>query len=284
VEEQEEPAEFSVSTNLVRFGPYLVDRRAGEVCKHNQRIRLSGQPFEVLSMLLERPGEVVTREEIRQRLWTANIFVDSERSLNSAVKKLRRALNDDPQSPRYIETLPRKGYRFIGTIEPPTVTEPTSGDERGDRASSFLTPDLPNGPLVPADNCAIPQHAESVRYRNKSMIAIGVAALLAIGSFVIDRPNRKPRVAGVVVPPKSLNFRSSIAVLGFKNLSSGRDADWLSTAFTRMLSTELAAGDKIRIIPEETVTRAKIDLGLQEKNGYPRDALRRAISSSLRKD
>jgi DNA-binding winged helix-turn-helix (wHTH) protein len=259
VEEQKEPAEFSVSTNLVRFGPYLVDRRAGEVCKHNQRIRLSGQPFEVLSMLLER-------------------------SLNSAVKKLRRALNDDPQSPRYIETLPRKGYRFIGTIEPLTVTEPTSGDERGDRASSFLTPDLPNGPLVPADNGAIPQHAESVRNRNKWMIAIGVAALLAIGSFVIYRPNRKPRVAGVVVPPKSLNFRSSIAVLGFKNLSSGRDADWLSTAFTRMLSTELAAGDKIRIIPEETVTRAKIDLGLQEKNGYPRDALRRAISSSLRKD
>jgi DNA-binding response OmpR family regulator len=102
VEGQKETKEFSISTNLIRFGPYQVDRRAGEVRKHNQRIRLSGQPFEVLSLLLERPGEVVTREEIQQRLWTENIFVDFERSLNSAIK-LRGALNDDPQGPRYIE-------------------------------------------------------------------------------------------------------------------------------------------------------------------------------------
>ena len=115
------------------------------------------------------------------------------------------------------------------------------------------------------------------------MIVIGVAALITIGSVVIYRTNHKPPIAGVAIPPKSANSRSSIAVLGFKNLSSGRDADWLSTAFTRMLSTELAAGDKIRIIPEETVARAKIDLGLQEKNGYPRDTLR-ALRADLGSD
>jgi eukaryotic-like serine/threonine-protein kinase len=271
VEGQKEAREFSVSTNLVRFGPYQVDRRAGEVRKHNQRIRLSGQPFEVLSLLLERPGEVVTREEIRQRLWTGNIFVDFERSLNSAVKKLRQALNDDPQSPRYIETLPKKGYRFIGAIEPPTPMEPAAGEEPRDHAPSFLPPDLPTGP---AGDATLPPPTEPASNHRRWMVVIGVAALIALSSFVVYRTNRKLRVARNAVPAKSVTFRSSIAVLGFKNLSSDRDADWLSTAFTRMLSTELATGDKIRVIPEETVARAKIDLRLQEKNGYPRETLR----------
>lgn len=283
MEGQKETGRFSNPTNLVRFGPYQVDRRAGEVRKHSQRIRLSGQPLEVLSLLLERPGEVVTREEIRQRLWTANIFVDFEHSLNSAVKQLRHALNDDPQSPRYIETLPKKGYRFIGTIEPSAAMGPAAGEEPGDPASSFLTPDPPSEPPVSAGGATIPPPPEPALNHRRWMVAIGVAALIAIGSVVVYRTSRKLRVAGDAVPRKSVKFRSSIAVLGFKNLSSGREADWLSTAFTRMLSTELAAGDKIRIIPEETVARAKVDLGLQEENGYPRDTLR-ALRADLGSD
>lgn len=283
VEEQKKAGEFSNSTNLVRFGPYQVDRRAGEVRKHNQRIRLSGQPFEVLSLLLERPGEVVTREEIRQRLWTANIFVDFERGLNSAVKQLRHALNDDPQSPRYIETLPKKGYRFIGTLEPSTAMETAAGEEPGNPAPSFLAPDPPSEPPVAAGRAALSPPTEPASNHRRWMVVIGVAALIAISSLVIYRTNRKPRVARNAVSPKSVTFRSSIAVLGFKNLSSGRDADWLSTAFARMLSTELATGDTIRVIPEETVARAKNDLGLQEKNGYPRDTLR-ALRADLGSD
>jgi DNA-binding winged helix-turn-helix (wHTH) protein/tetratricopeptide (TPR) repeat protein/TolB-like protein len=283
VEGQKEDRGFSISTNLVRFGPYQVDRRAGEVRKHNQRIRLSGQPFEVLSLLLERPGEVVTREEIRQRLWTENIFVDFERSLNSAIKKLRGALNDDPQSPRYIETLPKKGYRFIGTIEPPNAMEPAAGEEPEDPAPSFLTPDPSREPPVPTGGAPFPPPPEPALNHRRWMVAIGVAALIAIGSVFVYRTSRKLRVAGDAVPPKSVNFRSSIAVLGFKNLSSDRESDWLSIAFTRMLSTELATGDKIRIIPEETVARAKVDFGLQEKNGYPRDTLR-ALRADLGSD
>jgi tetratricopeptide (TPR) repeat protein/TolB-like protein len=212
-----------------------------------------------------------------------NVFVDFERSLNSAVKKLRRALNDDPQSPRYIETLPKKGYRFIGAIEPPTVMESAVSDERGDSGSSFLTLDLPSGPLVPADDGSLPPSSEPASNRRRWVLAIGVAALIAISSVIVYRTSRKLHIAGDPVAPKTVNSRSSIAVLGFKNLSSGRDADWLSTAFTRMLSTELATGDKIRIISEETVARAKIDLGLQEKNGYPRDTLR-ALRTDLGSD
>src|ERR1700704_1775665 len=128
----------SVSSQcFVGFGPYLLDRRTGELRKHGIRIKLSGQPLEVLVLLLERPGEVVSREELRQRLWANDVFVDFERSLNSAVKKLRRALNEDPQEPRYIETHLRKGYRFIGVIEQeraPTLG-PAASDASGNNRS-----------------------------------------------------------------------------------------------------------------------------------------------------
>lgn len=282
VEGPKKAGEFSVSTNLVRFGPYQVDRRAGLVRKHDQRIRVSGQPFEILSLLLERPGDVVTREEIRQRLWAEHIFVDFERSLNSAIKKLRGALNDDPQNPRYIETVPKKGYRFIGTIEPPSATTPAASEQPKNPASrSFLSRILFTGiPLSVADSTNPPPTKQDSGYWR--WIVAGVVILSVVGGGVIYRSHRKP-VVGNAASPKSANFRSTIAVLGFKNLSSGRDADWLSTAFTRMLSTELAAGDKIRVIPEETVTRAKEDLSLQAKNGYPRDTLR-ALRSDLGSD
>ena len=268
-----------LTASVVRFGPYQVDRRAGEVRKHGQRIRLSGQPFEVLSLLLERPGEVVTREEIRQRLWREDIFVDFERSLNSAIKKLRQALNDDSQDPRYIETLPKKGYRFIATAETETSGEPLADTESGDLATLPLASD-PASQHTPMD--AVLGLRESPPARRKLMVALAITLLLAVG-LVAYRASRKSRTVISNAPAKSANFRSSIAVLGFRNLSSNRDSDWLSTAFTRMLSTELAAGEKIRIIPEETVVRAKVDLGLQEKNGYPRETLR-ALRTDLGSD
>jgi Tol biopolymer transport system component/DNA-binding winged helix-turn-helix (wHTH) protein len=114
------------SHKRVRFGTFEVDLRAGEVRKGGLRIKLHRQPFEVLAMLLERPGEVVTREELQQKLWLSDTFVDFEHGLNKAINKLREALGDDADNPRYIETLPRRGYRFVGPIAPPvqdTVTE-----------------------------------------------------------------------------------------------------------------------------------------------------------------
>ena len=91
-------------SDLTRFGPYEVDRKNGEVRKYGIKLKLAGQPLEVLLLLIERAGEVVTREELKQRLWPEDVFVDFERSLNSAVKKLRAALSDNPENPRYIET------------------------------------------------------------------------------------------------------------------------------------------------------------------------------------
>jgi DNA-binding winged helix-turn-helix (wHTH) protein/tetratricopeptide (TPR) repeat protein len=99
------------------FGVFQANLAARELRKHGVRVRLLGQPFCILSMLLERPGEVVTREEMRQRLWTSETFVDFEHSLNTAIKKLRAALGDSPENSRYIETVPRVGYRFVAPIQ-----------------------------------------------------------------------------------------------------------------------------------------------------------------------
>ena len=102
---------------MYRFGVFQANLAARELRKHGVRVRLPGQPFCILSMLLEKSGEVVTREEMRQRLWTADTFVDFEHSLNTAMKKLRAALSDSPENSRYVETVPRLGYRFIAPVE-----------------------------------------------------------------------------------------------------------------------------------------------------------------------
>src|SRR5918999_5166036 len=105
------------SLNVKRFGTFEVDLRARELRKGGIRIRLQDQPFEILAVMLERPGEVVTRDELRERLWPAGTFVDFEHSLNAAVKRLRAALGDDADNPRFVETLHKRGYRFIAAVQ-----------------------------------------------------------------------------------------------------------------------------------------------------------------------
>ena len=131
---------------IVRFDVYALDLRAGELFKTGRKIKFQEQPFRILAMLLEHPGQLVTREELRQKLWPQDTFVDFDHSLNTAIKKLRRALGDDAGHPRFVETLPRRGYRFVGSVlehpQPPveTAAEPPQGlvgrvcvlcDERG---------------------------------------------------------------------------------------------------------------------------------------------------------
>jgi DNA-binding winged helix-turn-helix (wHTH) protein len=104
------------SRSILRFGVFEVDVRAGELRKQGMRIKLQEQPFHVLTILLQQPGEVVTREELRSENWPADTFVDFDNSLNTAINKLREALGDSADSPRFIETLPRRGYRFIAPV------------------------------------------------------------------------------------------------------------------------------------------------------------------------
>src|SRR5208282_5217555 len=104
-------------SRIVRFGTYEADLNTRELRKGGVRIKVYGQPFEVLAMLIERPGELVTREALLRRLWPTETFVDFDHGVNTAINRLREALGDSAENPRFIETVPRRGYRFIAPVE-----------------------------------------------------------------------------------------------------------------------------------------------------------------------
>ena len=159
---------------VIRFGVFEVDLRSGELRKSGLRIKLQEQPFQILAMLLEHPGEVVTREELVKRLWSADTFVDFEHSLATAVKKLREALGDSADSPRFIETLPKRGYRFIAPVNVGADLVPALGRPQG-------------APLQPAT---------LLRWR---WLAIGVPSLVIAAATLIywlTRPLPPPRITG----------------------------------------------------------------------------------------
>jgi eukaryotic-like serine/threonine-protein kinase len=155
-------------TRRTRFDAFDVDMRSGEVRKHGIRLKLHGQPFQVLSLLLEHPGDVVTREELRQKLWPGDTFVDFDTGLNSAVKKLRDALCDSAEEPRYIETLPRRGYRFIAHVENGDLPAPVPIEKR-------LATVPPVGP-----------RSEPSKKR-RFIVAAGVATFLMVAALVTWR-------------------------------------------------------------------------------------------------
>ncbi len=153
--------EAPARNHRTRFGAFEVDLRSGELRKHGIRLKLQDQPFQVLALLLEHPGNVVTREELRQKLWPADTFVDFDSGLNSAVKKLRDTLGDSAEQPRYIETLPRRGYRFIARVE------------NGDLPAPAAVPES-LAPLLPSE--ATPKLWNKTRF----VVAAGVAVFLIV--------------------------------------------------------------------------------------------------------
>lgn len=160
--------EATARTRRTRFDAFEVDLHSGELYKHGIRLKLQDQPFQVLALLLEHPGEVVTREELRQKLWPADTFVDFDTGLNSAIKKLRDALSDSAEEPCYIETLPRRGYRFIAQVENGALPTPGAGE-------LHLVSELPTRPTP------------KVWYKRRVVIAACAAALLMTGALAAWR-------------------------------------------------------------------------------------------------
>src|SRR6201985_292236 len=119
-------AETARQLRLLRFGDFEIDLRSGELRKAGVKLKFGGQPFQVLAILLEQPGEVVTREELQKRLWP-DTFVDVDHNLNSAINKIREVLGDSAESPHFVETLPRRGYRFVADIEANQTTQVPGG-------------------------------------------------------------------------------------------------------------------------------------------------------------
>jgi Tol biopolymer transport system component/DNA-binding winged helix-turn-helix (wHTH) protein len=165
----------SNNSNRARFGPYEADLHTHELWKYGTRLKLVGQPFEILSMLLHRSGELVTRDEMRSRLWPSDTFVDFNHGLNAAVNKLRDALSDSADSPRYIETLPRRGYRFIGEIE--WLPDKTWFAAAAPAAVSDIGQANPTA-VVGSDEA--PMKLPDVRHSRRPYLFAAVAALLVL--------------------------------------------------------------------------------------------------------
>ena len=203
----------SVSTSRrLSFGPYEADLQSGELRKYGIKIRLQSQPFQLLVMLLERAGELVTREEICQKLWSGDTFVDFDHSLGTAVNKLREVLNDSAANPRYIETLPRRGYRFIGQL--PSVAE---------RAQVVSPP-------VQLDSERDPKKSNRKKATSHRLIWATVSILLTVivvSGLVAWRLFRKHPI-------------DSIAVLPLASLSTDPSQQFLAYGVTDELTTNLA--------------------------------------------
>ena len=178
---------------VVRFGLFELDPRSGELRKDGLKIKLPGQSFQVLEFLVARRGEVVTREELQQRLWRTDTFVDFDAGLNNAIKKLRDALGDSADTPRFIETLPRRGYRFLAPSETPRV----------------LVPDI-----VTADVPAVSRRRRRTRWAWSGAVAL--AALVVLLVTVSGWRERLFRSLGLGAAPTQIR---SLVVLPFENLT-----------------------------------------------------------------
>lgn len=175
-------------SDRVRFGPFEVDLHTHELWKYGTRIRLVGQPFEILALLLSKPGELVTREELRGRLWPGDTFVDFNHGLNAAVNKLREVLSDSAESPRYIETLPRRGYRFIAIIEPriapaarPAPTSPIEQSAGIPPKPEFAGVSLNLKNEAETANAQVAESRRGLRY----LVRGGAVLLLLLGSVFL---------------------------------------------------------------------------------------------------
>jgi DNA-binding winged helix-turn-helix (wHTH) protein/Tol biopolymer transport system component len=186
----------AVNPNPVQFGVFEVDLQTRELRKSGVKIKLNEQPFQVLTVLLERPGEIVTREELQTRLWPADTFVDFDLSLNTAVKKLRQALGDESDNPRFVETLYRRGYRFIAPVS--TASREQAAAENGVRAASspisIPASSVENGTLSLDSGSPVEKSATSGR--RLALIGVGCLAVLLVGLVFQFMPRSSPRIRG----------------------------------------------------------------------------------------
>lgn len=215
---------MGAGTSTFRFGTFEVDLKSGELRKQGIRIKLQEQPFQALVALIERPREVVTRDELQKRLWPGGIIVDFDSGLNKAINRVREALGDDAENPRFIETVPQRGYRFLAPVDPPVPAEPPSA--------------------TPAPQSVPPDVSLPTRRRRFLAIAGGLLAvpIVSIGYRVL--PSRHRRI-------------ESIAVLPLENLSGNSAEEYFSDGLTDELIGEIARIASLRVISRTSIMQYK---------------------------
>jgi TolB-like protein/DNA-binding winged helix-turn-helix (wHTH) protein/Tfp pilus assembly protein PilF len=219
-------------TTTYRFGPYRVNPRTRELSKHGIRLKLRPQPFQVLQALVQRAGDVVSREELRCALWTADTYVDFEHGLNTSIKELRGVLGDSASEPRYIETLPKLGYRMIAPVEAEGPTAPASRIDEPQTAE-------PEGQAdKKAEDEAVAGAQQQPLLRRLSPVLVGLVLLLALAAYW-QRPRSRIR-------SRPAGGRLMLAVLPFENLTGDATQEYLSDALTEEMIAQLG-----RLNPEQ---------------------------------
>jgi TolB-like protein/DNA-binding winged helix-turn-helix (wHTH) protein/Flp pilus assembly protein TadD len=223
----------------LRFDGFELDVRAGELRKHGIKVRLRGQPLQVLEILLERAGDVVTREELQARIWTADTFVDFDHSLHNSIARIREALGDSADTPRYIETLPRRGYRFIGTVDnfPALRLVPEPGDENGVGLAVVVA--------TPAEST--PARSTRAISNPHLVILLSVLGVLGLAGWAVWH-----HFSATNVPPIR-----SIAVLPLENFSGDPSQEYFVDGMTDELITDLAQIGALRVTSRTSVMRYK---------------------------
>src|SRR5260370_12365398 len=238
--------------NFYEFGPYRIDPSQRLLLRDGRPVQLQPKAFDTLLVLVQNSEKAVLKDELMKALWPDSFVEESNLSQNIFV--LRKALGDTGGEYRYIVTLPGRGYLFAARVR--VVSE-----EDGERAVRGRS----GWPLI----------IELVRSRGKP-IWVGVALFLVLAAGIAYRRHlyRRLRQGGTIVPAtRNVNPRRSVAVLGFHNLSGRADESWLSTALSEMLSTELAAGEHLRILPAEEIARARVELPLADADSLSKSTL-----------
>lgn len=242
---------------IVRFGPFEADLSAGQLRKHGFRVKLQDQPFSILAAFLEHQGEVVTREQLRQRLWPEGTFVDFDNSLNAAINKLREALGDSADNPRYVETLPRRGYRFIAPLQgngaqhagAPAVAPAPDPPPQHSRANPEETV-APNArrPLPPpAVQGSGPAKASRMQ-RASFRAMVGTLLLLVAVTGYFGMRKLAPRSSAA-------SGKAMLAVLPFQNISGDAAQDYIGDGLTEELIAQISRLDpqRLGVIARSTV-------------------------------
>lgn len=230
---------------VVRFGVFEADLASGELRRNGVRIRLQVQPFQILAALLDPPGELVRREDLRLKLWTANTFVDFEHGLNNAVNRLREALGDSAEAPRFIETLPRRGYRFIAPVE--TVGAPPL--ELACNSSGQPT-------AMPAARLKaerVPQPVPAGSFMRRVWLGVGACAALASLLIVANMRGWRERLLG----KSNAAPIHSVAVLPLQNLTGDATQDYVADGMTNGLIADLTQIDAVRVVSRASAVRYK---------------------------
>ena len=270
-----------MSGYLFRFALFEVDPVGCTLTRNGIRIKIQDQPFRVLLLLLKRPGEVVSREELRQALWPEGTHVDFDGSLNVILKRVRAALDDDPDNPRFIETIPRRGYRFIAPLSviDKSLGAPSSNNNAGGASSPATQPG--SSPIAAKPAPALFQQKRRLLIYGSCALVI---LLLAVGGWF----TWSARFAGSgrshsLSVGQQVQMRKSVAVLGFQNLSGRAEDAWMATALSEMLSTELAAGERLRLVSGEDVANLRMTSTWPQTGTLERNTIAR-IRSALNSD